>query len=337
MKSMQVLMLVIVTIVLIVIIPLSFVLYSINQTALKPYATDEYITKIELYEVLSDNIQERFADINHPLKDQYEELFQSTLQDALDEVMTRSWVNDKVDEMQKNVWDYLLGVTESVEAVHITELKEAIILEFQLVLEEQGYPEEQANRVVGEIESQMPEVLYINDVLPLTKERTVQAKNVYQQAQQGYDVILLLSVILFILGLLLTFYPKALMRWSGFVLGIIGVLTFLTLFLLRKRNIEASIQASGASETSEWEHGLSTLTSTLFMDIVEIINPMALILVVVGILLVLFSFLPLVHRIDVKIRNQSAWQWVRAVLAVLIFTVAGWQIYQLAMHTNALW
>lgn len=342
MKLLHILTLVIVTMVLMVIIPLSFFLYSINQTLLKPYALDEYITKVELSELLSDHIQERFEDVDHPLKDEYEEVFISTLQDALDEAVTPVWVNDKLNEMQVNVWDFLLEVTETIEPIHITELKESIILEFQLVLDDMGYPEEQASRFIDEMENQVPEALYINDVLPMADKRSVQVKNAYQQTQQGYETILLLTVILFVIGLLLTFYPKTIMRWSGYVLGSMGLLTFLLISLLSKDNMEAATQTVQASTTmSGWGNGLSTLTAALLADIAEIMNPLALTLGIIGLLLVLFSHLSLIRRIDGKIRDFSHRHpgsiWIRAVMAVFFIAAAGWQFYQLNIHANAFW
>lgn len=342
MKILQTSTLVIVTIILMVIIPLSFVLYSINQTVLKPYESDEYITKVELVEFLSDNIQGRFTDVDHPLKDEYEELFSSTLQGALDEVITQAWVNDKFNEMQVNVWDYLLDVTETVKPIHITELKEAIILEFELVLDEMGYPEEQAERFIAEMENQMPETLHIYDVLPVNGEqRSVQVKNSYQQSQQGYDVILLLTVILFVLGLFLTFYPKTLMRWSGYVLGVIGIFTFLIFSLLSKRNIAASTETVASTTMNEWGNGLSNLFAAIFRDIAQVVSPLALTLCIVGLLLVLFSHFPFIRRADIKIRDFSrqhpVWKWIRGVMAVFFFVAAGWQVYQLTLHANALW
>ena len=331
MKLVKTFSLMIITGLLIVMIPFSLFAHALNQTVLEPYSWNEITAEVDLGHIIHTVIEDRMTEIEFTYSDDFAEIYRDIIKKAIDKLVTSEWVQMKLDELQVHIWDYLLEVTERVEPLTMVDLKATVMNEFNVQLNEMNIPEFFADQIMLEMETQLPEELDVTHMLALDNGNLEQVRDAYMYSQRGNDSLLIITLLLFGCGLLIAFYPKLLFRWSGYLIGLVGLFTWVGFKLVTWLPIEQSVEGS-LPMGSLGESG-SRLLVFILTESVQAATPFLLILLSVGIILIGLSHLPLVGSIDQRLRKMTSRNTmiytVRGIIIAFIIVMIGWQTYQL--------
>jgi hypothetical protein len=323
-----------ITLLLILMVPLSLAMYSMNRTVLEPYSTNQYISDTGLQEELHELIEEQVEAVlaNHSVQQGFEEILRSAVQTAVQEVVTPEWLNRKIEEFVTNFWDYLLGVTETIEPVELQLLKDTVIMELQKKLDEMAISEVHSKMIMNEIEPNIPLSLSITGTFPIDEQQLANIRDAYKQSQESYIYVLLTSLLLFIIGWITAFYPKLSLSWSGYTLGLIGI--FMLLAALIFQAIPTGQVLGALMPASLPGDKLGILADTLFTEAVQEIIHLLWISIIAGFVLILFSYLPIISKMDEWVEHYARNPKInalRTILIILLAVTAGWMVYQFSV------
>lgn len=314
MKVLKSIILILLSFSLVIMVPLSIFFHAINETVLQPYSTNEYMAELDFYQELPERVEALFENRSQVLDESLEEMmiefeqspdevvkemFMEAVSRAMESIVTEEWLDERLDELQRNVWDYILKNTDRIEPVNIGSLKDALIEQFEIQLEPLPIPEEQKNQLIEQL-NVLPETLDFGTTIsnPEIESQLMTVQTTYEQTKRAYSILIWSTLTIFILGLVISFYPGTMLRFSGYTSLLIG------LFILGSLAIVKLAFSSGQIEVlineSHKNYGISNLIIYIFDQVFEIMYPLSLGILILGIFLAAVSHVGFIMRWNVK-------------------------------------
>ncbi len=314
MKILKSIILVILSFLLLIMVPLSIFFHAMNETVLQPYSTNEYIAQLNFYQglpervealfenrsqVLDESLEDMITEFNQSPEEVVKEMFIVAVSRAIDTIVTEEWLDARIDELQRNMWDYILKNTDTIEPIHIGSLKGALIEEFKIQLESVPIPEDQKKRLIEQLEV-LPETLDVGTTIsnPAIESQLKAAQTTYEQTKRGYSMLIWTTLFIFIIGVVISFYPGTIFRWSGYTSLLIGLFTLSSLIIVKLAISSGQFEVF-VNESGE-DHGFSNLLIYIFDQIFEMMYPLTLGVLILGILLALLSHMGFIKRLNGK-------------------------------------
>lgn len=191
--------------------------WAVNATVLKPYHTNDLLKSSGIYADLSEMM--RSSMINDS---ESNDTVNKVLSDELEKTVTDEYVEQKINVLQTQLWDYLRDQSPLNLKVDISEIPDALT---KAVNEQITDPDVQKSEVTQSFEESFPRSLDLTEMLSEDSSsfdfETV--KSYYQLSQNITLGLYLLIFVLIVICTLLTLYLKNTSKWLGIVFLIAGI------------------------------------------------------------------------------------------------------------------
>jgi hypothetical protein len=190
--------------------------WAVNATVLKPYHTNDLLKSSGIYADLSEMMRSSMINDTEP------DIINKVLSDELEKTVTEEYVEQKLNTLQTQLWDYLTNQSPLNLQVDISEISDALT---KAVNEQITDPDVQKSEVIQSIKESFPRSLDLTEMLSEDSSsfdfETVKS---YYQLSQNITLGLYLSIfVLIVICTLLTLYLKNTSKWLGIVFLIAGI------------------------------------------------------------------------------------------------------------------
>lgn len=221
MNIIRIFFLIIPSILLILIGPLSILSYSLNQTILKPYSTVDYIKESGMFEGM-ERIIPKVIKGNNPEETEGQEvqIMKEALLEVIQKQITEEWMYNKLNFMETEIWDYILHEDNEIEGIDISDVStpyNAAVKEKLLTM----YPKEMVEEMLKEFELRFEDKLNWADVYGVETESLDEFKMYYEKYKQ-ISLWLNLIFLTIVLSFLVIFKFPKMLRWFGVICMIIS-------------------------------------------------------------------------------------------------------------------
>ncbi len=190
--------------------------WAVNTTVLKPYHTNDLLKSSGIYTDLSEMLRSSMENSSES------DTVSKVLSDELEKTVTDEYVEQKLNALQTQLWDYLTDQSPLNLQVDISEISDALI---KALNEQITDPDVQKSEIVQSFEESFPRSLDLSEMLSedSTSLDFESIKSNYQFSQNITLGLYLLIFILIMICTLLTLYMKNTSKWLGIVFLIAGI------------------------------------------------------------------------------------------------------------------
>ncbi|WP_373232037.1 hypothetical protein [Cohnella sp.] len=274
----------------VVLIILCILLNSLHLTILKPYSLGEYLSEGLMYDAAYTLFTEQFLDKmqNAPESGQVtENEFLDILSESARTIITPEWIEEKIQEVERSVWDVLLRNSENIQPLEIPTLRTEVLNRVQERLQASDLPKEEQNRLFTEMDNRLPVALPLEGVY-IEAERIQQMKARYDLIRHTQQTLWFITAMVFVAGLAITFYPKTLLRWTGLVLGAVSAVLFGVVFAVGR--INPSERLESVIKFEKFKENIINMYGKFEQDVTRIWTVTGVILMAIALACFLASF-----------------------------------------------
>jgi hypothetical protein len=200
--------------------------WAVNATVLKPYHTTELLKQSGIYANLSEMLRSNFKN-SFDSSDALNQLdpVKKVLINELDQIVTEPYIEQKLNLLHTQLWDYLSDQSPLNLQIDISEISLAL----EKVINDQiTDPNIQKSEVVKQIEESIPRNLDLIKMLNKGSSNMSleKIKENYQLSQKGMIGLYILIFILLVICALFNLYLKNTSNWLGILLLISSIKIF---------------------------------------------------------------------------------------------------------------
>jgi hypothetical protein len=245
--------------------------WAVNATVLKPYHTNDLLKSSGIYADLSEMMRSSMINDTEP------DIINKVLSDELEKTVTEEYVEQKLNTLQTQLWDYLTNQSPLNLQVDISEISDALT---KAVNEQITDPDVQKSEVIQSIKESFPRSLDLTEMLSEDSSsfdfETVKS---YYQLSQNITLGLYLSIfVLIVICTLLTLYLKNTSKWLGIVFLIAGIKILVLGILVRI-----------LPDYAPWNNESSALPENLLNVIDNVASKISTQLIVIAVILLVIS------------------------------------------------
>jgi len=288
MKYFKNFLLILVSIVFIILLPLTLVYESLNTTILKPYETIRYLDESGIYQEAETVVEEEVLkkidslDIIIP---------SDILSNLISRSITEEWISYFSKETQNSFWRYIVDESEILGPLSLTDfniyVKEIAIDELSNVSDGISFLE---NSINTNIDRFLPKTISIDDIFIDYTQQIEEIKKNYQTMKFLEIVIYILLAFIIVIGAILASNFKKTIRWLGIVFTITGTLTLVPALLINiidKQNFYTEFLNHDFYQYLN--SSVTTLLDLIINDIVVKLSMLSVGVLIVGVFFLLFS------------------------------------------------
>ncbi len=219
--------LVLLSIICILLIPLTLVYESLNTTILKPYETINYLNESGIYQEAEIVIEEEIYKMIESMGS--DTVIPSTIfSNIISKSITKEWISYFSKDIQTSLWQYIIGESDTIGVISLTEfnnyVKEMTENEISNILDSNPAFE---NLINSQIVGLLPESIDMNDYIVNVEK----AKDYYQMMKlfEVYMYLVLAFILIFVL--ILSWNLRKTAKWLGVTFTITGFITFIPAIL----------------------------------------------------------------------------------------------------------
>lgn len=321
MKAVKVIALLLTNVLLAGLIPIVIIVQSLHATVLKPYSWNAYFTNQANVEALSKAIPAEMDGKTLTSGGQEETALKTAIHAAASEVVTDQWIKTKISRVQSEIWDYILHKQKTIQEMAIPKLHNAVVEQFRQQANQLKLTSEQKQKMISQINNNVPKQINLAQFVGLNEHKLNMVRNVYDQSVAKGSIFFKYSVLLLLIGLVLTFYLQFMLRWFGFTLGLTGWLLFFILLGISHLHPTQYVNVSiplGSLKTSV-QQMMEQMAGSAFNQMMAYARNIA----IIGTLLVIISFF--LSRADTLMRDRIEmirWiRWTRAGIVLVLVLV----------------
>ncbi len=324
--------------------------HALHETMLRPYSWHEYISgekvQVLIKEQLEKALQEQTERVEEALppllpRETFRTVIENVIEVTVDHIITAAWLEKNIEAYQHHIWDYLTGKSDEVKPVQMEEVIRSFAEELDGELIRHGFPKPIAGSIAEEFASRVNIEWDPLKAMQVEPEQLKRIRDGYERIQNGYRFLRTAFIGMAVIGLIVAFYPKTMLRWGGLTLSWLGVLSLLLLItfhllVMIVQGIQGPVP--GLRIESSGFHDLLLDSSVRLLEqmkasLAQLLLPLAPVAIGCGFLLFALGRLKIVEQISDRLEEKLAEVHVlrvgRALVAIVI--LAGLYIYGVSL------
>lgn len=281
------------TLILVITIPVAIFLNALSTTAIEPYRSISYIEKSGIYNELERVIRDESANYQVDSEEIGSEIINTIVNRVVDEIVTSEWLASKSAILQTNLWDYILGKTNSIYPISFQDFWQS----FMIITEEElnkytdsKLPNELlSNGIMKGFEEKLPHELDIMSTYGINYSDLDLVKKYYNLGIKALYILYSTIIISIFLGIFLLFKSKKVLLWLGKIFIISGIISFIPIGLKQLYQGELLTKINLTGILLNFEDGLLNLFDLVALDIVNSILFYSTIILLLGISLLIIA------------------------------------------------
>jgi len=285
--------LILLTLILVISIPVAIFLNSLSTTIVEPYRSISYIEQSGIYDGLEKAIKAEMENYQVGSEEIGSEITNTIVNRVVNEIVTSEWLASKSAILQTNLWDYILGKTNSIYPISFQDFWQS----FMIVTEEElskytdsKLPNELLNNSIAKgFEERLPQELDIMNTYGIKYSDLDLVKKYYNLGIKALYIVYSTIIISIFLGILLLIKSRKALKWLGAIFITSSLISFIPIGLkqLYQDELLTNINLSGI--LVNFEDGLFKLFNLVVLDITDSILLYSIIVLLIGISLLIFD------------------------------------------------
>ncbi|MGD9677528.1 MAG: hypothetical protein AB7V16_04050 [Vulcanibacillus sp.] len=288
MKYFKNFMLILLSIIFILLIPLTLVYESLNTTILKPYETIRYLDESGIYQeaeiVAEEEILKQLESLDIIIPS-------DMLGNLISRTVTEDWISHFSKEIQYLLWRYIVDESDTIGPLSLTEfniyVKEIAKDEVNKFTGGISFLENSVNTYIDQF---LPQSIDINDYFSDYTQQIEEIKKNYQLMKVLEIVIYILLAFIIVIGAILASNFKKTLRWLGIVFTITGTLTLVPALLINVIDKKKFYTEFLNHDFYQYlNSSVMTLLDLIINDIAVKLSILSVSVLIVGVFFLLFS------------------------------------------------
>ncbi|MBO8173106.1 MAG: hypothetical protein H0Z33_14600 [Bacillaceae bacterium] len=310
MSMIQKVIITLLTLALIVMIPATLMTESINRTALKPYTTTGYIEQTDLSSQVERWVEAALREQTERIQingvpQAVNQVAQDAIATVIEQQITEELIADKLDLFQIAVWDYITDKTDRVEPIPVPELRESFMTTVKQQLNQWSQQtdiplstlgtESERQQMIENMALSIPGAIDLTPALERFPIAMETLKLEYQEQQLNRYILYAGTLIFLLLGILLLRKLRPILTWTGTVLVIGGVFSFvpaIATLALHRELMDLLVPFLGIDRWAGWsqvEQGVLRFVQVIAADFRSHLIVLSAVTLGVGVLMFIIS------------------------------------------------
>jgi hypothetical protein len=294
MKVISIVLAILLSSLLLVLIPVSSVVYSLNASILKPYHSQSYFVESGIYPELKQKLKLNILGYKNQEEENKASLLDSVrnkiFNKAFDSVVTDNFVTLKMSTLQNSFWDYMTDKSNHIAAIPIPELSAALTK----LVDQQILPTLVKQQMKEQLKKNLADSLDIIQLMDIQTKKLENTKEKYLLFKREAWLVYFLMFIVLALSVLLSYLRKCRIKWIGVCLTVGGMITMLIWIpkVLYLQNISIS------DDMQDLSRGINQLAAVASNDFMLHLSIASAIAILIGLAVILLSPRKKVNKTD---------------------------------------
>lgn len=221
------------TILISTLLTILIILYTLHNTVLKPYETNTYLKQTEIYTELQSIIPELIQP-GETQSHLIDNLIQEVAHVTVKEYVTEAWIAEKVEFIETELWDYILGKSTVLEPISLQGIRDVFFKNLEEEAQEltKNLPVDiNETKIINQLKTQIDVNLNWAELYGIEKDQLDILRTRYSLFQKTITISALLLITLLGLGFFMHQEKIRVIRWSGILTLITSLILAIPLFI----------------------------------------------------------------------------------------------------------
>ncbi|MDB5056415.1 MAG: hypothetical protein JWM44_4465 [Bacilli bacterium] len=227
MKVISIVLAILLSSLLLILIPVSSVVFSANASILKPYHSQSYFVESGIYPELKQKLKLSILGYKNQEEENKASLLDSIrnkiFNKAFDSVVTDDFVALKMFTLQNSFWDYMTDKSNHIAAIPIPELSAALTK----LIDQQILPTLVKQQMKEQLKKNLADSIDIIQLMDIQTKKLENTKEKYLLFKREAWLVYFLMFIVLALSVLLSYLRKYRIKWIGVCMTVGGMITML--------------------------------------------------------------------------------------------------------------